>query len=170
MKTLLILRHATAAAHGHDGTDQGRPLTALGRDEAHIQGNFLCEAGYQPLHIIASTALRAWETAETVAGVLGRPGNVELLEGLYEASGTALLQCVHDLPDSADTALLVGHMPGVAELADLLLADDRGPGTAVQPGTLLALSLPKALHWREAEPGTAQLDWCLPPLLVQQAV
>lgn len=170
MKTLLLLRHATAAVEGYDGTDHGRALTALGRDEAHVQGGFLREAGYLPLHIIASSALRARETAETVADVLGQPGSVDPDERLYNVSGEELLLCVLDLPDGADTALMVAHMPGVAELAALLLPSGEGPNMAIQPGTLLALTLPEALSWRDAGKVEAHLEWCLPPLLAQQAV
>jgi phosphohistidine phosphatase len=42
---------------------------------------------------------------------------------MYAASASQLLDVVQALPDDADTVLLVGHNPGIEELASLLTGE-----------------------------------------------
>jgi phosphohistidine phosphatase len=167
VKILIILRHATSAQRGPDGTDFSRPLTALGRDEARVQGGFLREAGIVPEVIVASAAVRAATTAELVASSLRSAPPLALDGTLYNALGDTLLDHVRGLPDGAHTALVVAHMPGVAELLSLLAGDLKDRSVAFAPGTLVCVALGPLRRWAEVEPGSGAVEWVVPPLLLR---
>ena len=57
---------------------------------------------------------------------------IEPYRSLYhQASADVVLRYVHEIDASVESALVVGHNPGIFDLAWLLLADrdDEGPGT-----------------------------------------
>ena len=168
LKRLIILRHATPAASGHDGTDHTRPLTMLGQREAHIQGRFLREAGIIPQQVEASSATRARETAEIIAEDLGLSDRLFISDSLYNAPGEVLLNRLQALPPKINTVLLVAHMPGVAELLNLLTVDSGEMAVAFQPGTLVSITIPAHTPWAELVYGSGTMEWCLPPLLLDR--
>lgn len=165
MKNLLILRHASAAAREADGTDFERLLTPRGEQEARAQGGFLREAGIIPHCVAASSAVRAATTAELLVGELGYHLSVSREETLYNAPGELLLDHVQRLPDHVGTALLVAHMPGVAELLWLLVNDRDDLRVNFSPCTLVTVSLESVSRWSEVVPGCGVMEWVLPPLL-----
>lgn len=167
MKNLIILRHASPAAQGTDGTDFTRPLTPEGENEASLQGGFLREAGIQPDVVAASTALRAMTTAERLVAAIGAPVPLVPVPELYNAPGEALLDYVHTLPDDADTALVVAHMPGVAELVFMLATNPQDMTVAFCAAMLVGISLDSAERWSDAGPGSGVLEWLLPPLVAR---
>ena len=84
----------------------------------------------------------------------GFPPEPTLVDDMYAASGARLLACVRALPAEARGALLCAHMPGVAELCQLLTAQ-RTTSTSLSfgslswaPATLVGLALPVAA-WDE---------------------
>lgn len=167
VKNLLILRHATSAAQGTDGTDFTRPLTGKGIKEASIQGRFLKEAGILPSHIGSSSAHRAWQTTLTLAETLGTKLDPSFHDALYNAPGDEILGEVRQISDGHDTALIVAHMPGVAEILDLLTPHFAEIKVAITPGTMAGISFRSLSRWAEIEQGTGALEWLLPPLLMQ---
>lgn len=167
VKTLLILRHATAASQGADGQDITRPLTSLGVREATIQGLFLKEAGILPGHIFSSSAGRARQTTETLAEALGASLEPRFHDELYNAPGMEILEHVQQIPDENDTALLVAHFPGVAELLDILTTDFHEVAVAYSPATMAGISFKDLTRWADIEPGMGVLEWFLPPFLMR---
>lgn len=165
MKNLLILRHASAASRGEEGTDFTRPLTAHGEREALAQGGFLREAALLPQRVATSSAVRAVSTTELLLTALAHDLLVEREEVLYNAPGEVLLDYVQRLPDGVNTALLVAHMPGVAELLWLLASDRDDLNVNFAPCTLVAVSLEAVTRWSDAVPGCGVVEWVLPPLL-----
>ncbi len=161
----MILRHASPAQQGPDGTDFTRPLTELGEAEARIQGRFLCEAGIIPELIVTSFFNDTATTAALLTEALGTGQSVVPEAALYNAPGTDLLDCVQGLPDDVGTALLVAHMPGVAELLAMLASELPEVAVAFKPGTLVGISLERVGRWAEVAPGGGVLEWLLPPLL-----
>jgi phosphohistidine phosphatase len=164
VKNLLILRHASAAPKGPDGSDFDRTLTPEGERQARAQGGFLREAGIVPDVIATSTAVRAATTAALLAAALGQAPALTREEELYNAPGEVLLDYVQRLPDRAGTVLLVAHMPGVAELLGLLGSDPADVSVAFGPATLVGVSLGEAARWADVAPGCAVVEWILPPL------
>ena len=118
-RTLVLLRHAKSDWSG-DEADIERPLADRGRRQAPDAGRWLAaNIGSIGLAVV-SPAARARSTWELVAAELDVPPPTRIDDRLYAASGAELLTVVRDLPDEVDTAILVGHNPGVEDLGSLL--------------------------------------------------
>lgn len=117
--TLILLRHAKAAA-GDGLPDAERPLTERGRRDAADAGALLRRAGRAPDLVCCSTALRTRQTWDEMAAAGVRAGEVVYTERIYEASGGALAELIREAPAAARTVLVLGHAPGLPDLADLL--------------------------------------------------
>jgi phosphohistidine phosphatase SixA len=151
MRNLILLRHAHAepAAAGQD--DPSRGLSETGRMEAQAAGNWLREHGLRPDRVLCSTATRARETL----AALGDIGGGETYEeaSIYEASpGT--LAALADANRDAECLLLVGHNPGMEQLAALMHSGQTGDYRGMPPGAIAVLSLPLDVN---IEPGIATL-------------
>ena len=151
MRQLILLRHAHAesAAAGQD--DIARPLSATGLAEARAAGDWLREHGLRPDRVLCSTAAR---TRETLAA-LGDIGAGEIYEdaSIYEASpGT--LASLADANRDAERLLLVGHNPGLEQLAALMHSGQTGDYRGMPPGGIAVLRLPMDVN---IEPGIATL-------------
>ncbi len=152
MRELILLRHAHAepAAAGQD--DMARSLDATGRDEARAAGDWLREHGLRPDRVLCSTATR---TRETLAA-LGDIGGGETYEdaSIYDASpGT--LAALADANRDAERLLLVGHNPGLEQLAALMHSGQTGDYRGMPPGGIAVLKLPVDVN---IEPGIATLS------------
>ena len=81
--------------------------------------------------MICSAARRTRQTWDLVAPELGGSPSVTFEPRAYAASAITLLYLVRELPDACRSALLIGHNPGVSELASNLLeaAGDQAPGS-----------------------------------------
>jgi phosphohistidine phosphatase len=67
-----------------------------------------------------SPAVRARQTWDLVSADLTVPPPTRLEDRAYAASASALLAIVRELPDDATTVVLVGHNPGIEDLASAL--------------------------------------------------
>jgi phosphohistidine phosphatase len=130
MKTLLIMRHAKSSWDNPDLADHDRPLNSRGRRDAPAMGQRLAEAGLSPQRIVASDATRAVQTAQFVAGACGYRGTVVFLADLYAAPPAAYLSALAALPDDVNTALVVGHNPGLEDLVQQLCGGAQAMPTA----------------------------------------
>ena len=77
---------------------------------------WLGEHGVRPQLVLCSTAVRARQTLERVLPALGDP-EVVYEDGLYHVPADLLLERLRALPDRVGQAMLVGHNPGLQELA-----------------------------------------------------
>jgi phosphohistidine phosphatase len=160
VKLLYLLRHAKSSWDDPGLADHARPLAPRGRRAAARMAKHLDREGIRPALILCSSSSRTRQTLEPVAAALPDvPVQVE--DELYGADDETLLECLHRLPDSADSVLLIGHNPGLQDLA-LALAGGGGAGPlarlrAKMPTAALAtLSAPVA-RWQELRPGEAEL-------------
>jgi phosphohistidine phosphatase len=131
-RTLVVLRHAKSA-WPEDVPDHERPLAGRGRRDAPVMGRWLRTAGHVPDRVLCSTARRARETWELAQSALGASPAVSFDDRVYGASAAELLDLVRRAPRAAKTLLIVGHDPGIPELA-LMLAGD-APGRGAVPGS-----------------------------------
>jgi phosphohistidine phosphatase len=122
MKRLLLLRHAKAEPGAEPLADIARPLAARGeRDARRIAERLHAHLGGLDL-ILASPAARTLQTAEIVAAVLGYPpGGIAVDRALYLAEPAALIDLIAARGGNTDRLLVVGHNPGLTELAQTLL-------------------------------------------------
>jgi phosphohistidine phosphatase len=140
MRTLLILRHGKAA-NDEGELDRNRALTKRGKREAEQMGQRLRDSNLVPDRIIASSALRARDTARRVAAESGFRGAIDALDELYLAEPEAYITAVKQLTDEgAERVLVVGHNPGLEALALLLT----GEPTSLPTAGLIVCALPIA--------------------------
>lgn len=162
MKTLYIMRHATAAEPG-SGDDFDRPLVDQGRAEAEAQGKRFGEWGQQLDRILVSSARRAQETAEHFGKSCGGSPAIEKFDSFYNATGETLMEAIRKLSDDDESVLLVSHMPGVGHLLSMLTTEHVDLAVSYPTATLSCVRL-DADVWDEADYGVGLLALCMPPL------
>lgn len=152
MRELILLRHAHAdsAAAGQD--DLSRPLSPVGMAEANAAGAWLREHGLRPDRVLCSPAQRAQQTL----AALGETGCADIREdaSIYEASPGTLIALADAHADAA-RLLLVGHNPGLEQLAALLHSGQSGDYRGMPPAGIAVLAFPQGAT---IEPGVAQLS------------
>ena len=118
MRTLILLRHAKSSWNEPGLSDRDRPLDARGERDAPRMGKRLAELGLDPDFVLSSPAVRALATAMSVARKLdcGR-AQVRVDERLYAADEDDLLEVIREQGDKAKCVMLVGHNPGMTDLA-----------------------------------------------------
>ncbi len=119
-KTLILLRHAKSDYPIGIG-DIDRPLNERGRRDAPVAGQWLATNLGVPDVVVRSPAKRVEQTWELVAPEFSCvPPKHSVDSRIYEASTSDLLSVIFELPDEARTALVIGHNPGLVELATQL--------------------------------------------------
>jgi phosphohistidine phosphatase len=154
MKRLILLRHAKSDWGDPDLDDIDRPLNQRGEKNAPVIGERLRKLGIKPERIISSPARRARDTARLLAGQLTLPEiDVLLADRIYEADTAALLETVAGIHQELECVMLVGHNPGLTELANLL----GRLGIANLP-TCAAVGLELEIkNWQKIAPGCGRL-------------
>src|SRR5579885_1559987 len=123
MHMLHLLRHAKSdrdeAIDDHD-----RPLSRRGRESARRVGETL-PAALGPVDLVlCSTARRTRETAaQALAFFVPRPP-LRCEDVLYLAPSAVLLRRLRQLDENTGSVLLIGHNPGVHELARQLAREN----------------------------------------------
>lgn len=123
MKTVLLLRHAKSSWDNPGIDDHERPLNKRGQKAAPRMGQLIADEGLKPDVIVSSTAIRAASTAEAIAEECGYEGEIHFTDDLYLAPPSAYLWLLSGLPDEYDSALMVGHNPGISELVSTLCGE-----------------------------------------------
>ncbi len=123
-RQLLLLRHAKSSWDDPSLADHERPLSKRGRKAAAAMRAFMRAEGFiTPDLALVSAARRARETFDAL-GPWSKAPQVELLATLYQASAAEMLEILREAPQSIGCILLVGHNPGLMELALLLAGSD----------------------------------------------
>lgn len=119
MKTLTLLRHAKSGGDEPGLRDFDRPLNAKGRRAAETMGRHLHAEGFAFDRVVASPAVRVVETLDAVGEGYGASLRPDWDRRLYLAAAETLLDVARE--QTADRVLLVGHNPGLEELALMLV-------------------------------------------------
>lgn len=170
-RELVLLRHAKSA--WPDVPDHERPLAGRGQRDAPVMGRWLHTAGHVPDQVLCSTARRARETWELAQPALGASPPVSFEDRVYGASAPELLDLIHRAPRTAKTLLIVGHDPGIPELA-LMLAGAAAPTLGTVPRSTvdrMKTKFPTAAiavleltgNWSQLGPGEARLTGFVTP-------
>lgn len=121
MKTLYLARHAKSSWDDYSIRDIDRPLNKRGLRDAPLMGRVLAGMKEVPEIILASPANRAQTTARLLAEAFGLPPeSVVVHRPLYSASPETILGAVNGLGEEISRAMIVGHNPGMAQLASEL--------------------------------------------------
>lgn len=124
MKRLTLLRHAKSDWDDPVPRDFDRPLNRRGEKAALLMGEFAAKRKMRFDLLVASPAVRVVQTLDTFFTGYGETLDPRWDRRIYLASSPTLQDVVRDLPDSAESVLLVGHNPGLEELILDLVPDD----------------------------------------------
>jgi phosphohistidine phosphatase len=157
--SLYLIRHAKSSWSDPTLPDQERPLARRGRRDANRIAKHLLRLGIMPELVLCSPTQRTRETLELVRPALGTTATVRLEAELYAASAETLLERLRAVPEEVASVMLIGHNPGLHDLA-LLLAS---AGTELErleakfpTAALATLTLPRAT-WRRLSQADAVL-------------
>lgn len=165
MKTVYLLRHAKSDWSVPGRSDFDRPLNERGREAAAKMAAFLKAEGICPDLVLVSTARRTQESWALIQAAFFPPPPTEKRVSLYLASAETLLSALKSLDEPHSSVMIIGHNPGLEELAARLTAPDQeGEAAAAQQamqrkyptGALAEIRLP-ADTWAGLIPGSGAL-------------
>lgn len=123
MKRLILLRHAKSSWDRADLPDAARPLSKRGERTAPLIGAFIQRADLLPDLVLCSTARRALQTAKRAMDSWRREPHFEELDDLYMATPREILTVLSDHGGHEASILVIGHNPGLGDLAAWLVND-----------------------------------------------
>jgi phosphohistidine phosphatase len=121
MRRLFLLRHAKTERAEPGERDRDRRLMPRGRADAPLIGAYMADHGLVPDLALVSPAKRAQETWHLVAACFPRPPQAVSDDRIYNATTDMLIAAVSET-GNARTVLVVGHNPGLHDLAVRLTA------------------------------------------------
>jgi phosphohistidine phosphatase len=113
---LLLMRHAKSSWDDPALSDHDRPLNPRGRAAAAAMRASMAQLGLAPDIVLVSPARRTLQTLELLEPWDEAP-LVEVVEALYLATGAQMLGALHGIAETARSVLVLGHNPGLHELA-----------------------------------------------------
>jgi phosphohistidine phosphatase len=158
MRTLHLLRHAKSSWDDDSLADHERPLSPRGVRDAKRIGKHLGTLPAPPDLVLCSSAVRTRQTLDLIRSSLG-DATVHVEEGLYGASVGELLERLRGLPEAARSALVIGHNPGIQDLAlDLAATGPLLEAVSVKFPTCALATLDLGDRtWSSVNPGDAEL-------------
>jgi phosphohistidine phosphatase len=170
----MLLRHAKSDWSRSGARDRDRTLAARGQEAAPIVGAYMAQHGLTPDAAKVSTAQRTRQTWELAAPAFHDAVETAYDERIYEASTATLLTVVRETPAGVHSLLLVGHNPGLQELAQFLIgggdADARLALLEKFPTAALAVIDFRVDRWSSIEPHSGRLDRFVTPRLLRASV
>lgn len=133
MPMLHLLRHAKSSWK-EDVGDRERPLNKRGREAARLVGQHLPGTIGPVDLVLCSSAVRARQTLELALAQVPAPVPCLFEEGLYLADCHKLIARLRQLDEGVGNVLLVGHNPGLHELAVALAEPDTSCSRALASG------------------------------------
>lgn len=121
-RRLILTRHAKSSWDDPRTPDHDRPLNMRGQRAALKLGDWLASRGYEPEEVLCSTAARTRQTWERAAAApLEVRPELRFEPRLYNASPDQILAILRKA--TAPTVMVLGHNPGIGELAAMLPAN-----------------------------------------------
>ena len=167
MRRLILFRQAKSEPARSGEADLDRPIAARGREVTPLMGAYIAQHALTPDRALVSTARRTRETWDLLAGAFAKPPPAAFDRRIYEAPAKALLAVLHETAADTHTLLVVGHNPGMQELASVLMAS--GDMTARQnlsekfPTAALAVIEFAVDRWADIAPHSGRLDRFVTP-------
>jgi phosphohistidine phosphatase len=154
---LVLFRHGIAAPReSHNGPDATRELTEHGRLRTRAAARGLAVMEVEPQVVVSSPLVRARQTAEIVAEVLGVRRPIEIVDEL--TPGTLTGQVVKRLDAiNVGAMVVVGHGPDIDLLLRMLLDGGVVPMTALKKASAACIACASPV----AKAG--ELRWLLAP-------
>jgi phosphohistidine phosphatase len=157
--SIYLLRHAKSSRDDPKLADHDRPLDPQGLRNALTLAKHLGEEPIAPDLVLCSTSLRTRATLAAILDALDGEFQAAFEDDLYGASAAALLARLQAIPDSVRSMMLVGHNPGIEDLA-ILLGGDEAPDR-LRTCALVTLSTDKS--WPALAERTCTVESVLVP-------
>ncbi|HML06564.1 MAG TPA: histidine phosphatase family protein [Xanthobacteraceae bacterium] len=172
MRRLLLLRHAKTERPKPGEPDRDRRLTSRGRADAPIIGAYMTRHGLVPDLALVSPVTRAEETWALVAAAFAKEPQVVEDERIYNAGPEKLISIIRKTGD-ARALLVVGHNPGLHELAVALIASGdvearERVSEKLPTSGLVVIDLPVD-DWSRLRPNSGRLERFVSPRLIEAA-
>jgi phosphohistidine phosphatase len=129
------MRHAKSSWDDPGLADHERPLAPRGRKASKKLARHLRDHEIRPELVLCSSSRRTRETLERIRSSLGEPV-VEIEDGLYGAGSDDLLARLRAVPEGVVSALVIGHNPGLQDLALKLAPAERRLAETFPTGAL----------------------------------
>jgi phosphohistidine phosphatase len=163
MKRLYLLRHAKAVPADPALDDHARELTVRGMHDAGAMARYLRKNGFLPGLLLISTSARTRQTADLVLREMD--AKTDYRDALYLAEAGKILGLVQGVPQAVEGVMVVGHNPGLEQLAGLLAREpvrrkERERRDVLEekfPTAALAVLDFDIGKWRDIQPGTGKL-------------
>jgi len=126
MDRLILFRHGKAEAGSASGDDFDRPLAPRGARECAEMAAVLADLGLKPDAVLVSPAARtreSWAAAEACFP----DAQVSVDDALYHADSLGIRDAAQRAGQGVGTVMVVGHNPGLQELAVRLLQEGAAP-------------------------------------------
>jgi len=171
MLTLALLRHAKSSWNDGGLADYDRPLAKRGQKAAPEIGAELAFLGMRPELVLCSGSVRTRDTLDLVLAKLGGASpEVVYDDAIYMATPATLLSILRKIPNGTSpprSVMVVGHNPGLEELAALLVGaggdEDRNRMSAKFPAGAVAVICFDAASWASIGLGTGSLEHFITP-------
>jgi phosphohistidine phosphatase len=134
MERLILLRHGKAEPDSASGEDFDRRLSSRGARESAEMGAHLADMGFRPDLALISPAARTRETWEAMQASFP-DAQVRPCDELYHAEADVIRRTAEQADGEARTVMVVGHNPGLQELALSLLAEGASPPGLIAKAT-----------------------------------
>jgi phosphohistidine phosphatase len=162
MRRLMLLRHAKS--DWPEGTDDHqRPLAKRGRETSPLIGIYMAQKGLMPDLAIVSTARRAKETWKRARPAFKHDIVQRNEPRIYNASAKAILDVINETAPDVKVLLLVGHNPGLQDLALKLIGkgsqSDLSRLHRKYPTAGLVVIDFDVKRWRDVSDGLGRLEW-----------
>jgi phosphohistidine phosphatase len=164
MPRLMLLRHAKSA--WPDGVDDhDRPLAPRGQKAAPAMGAYMAREGLVPGRVIVSTALRTRQTWSRVQAYVAKDADAGYLGDIYEASAERIADVIRSQTSRCTTLLVIGHNPGLQDLAVALIRDGEDTGNLARkfPTAGLAVIDFSEADWSGLTPKSGRLERFVTP-------
>ncbi len=147
MKHVTIIRHAEAGWGDEDTRDFDRPLNRRGLRSASRMAARIKDRGVRFEMLLASPAKRTRQTSTAFQKCFRlAPSDVRWCDEIYSATSDHLMDQLASLEDEIEHAGLIGHNPGVTDLANRLRSNNLAPITFMPPCGIVCVTL-DIPHW-----------------------
>ena len=119
---LMVFRHAKSEKAEPGKPDRERHLNGRGERDAATMGAYIARHALIPDLVLVSTAQRTRETWQHMNAALPVDPKLIYEEKLYNAGSRVTLAVIRKIPGTVPTVLVLGHNPGLHDLARNLIA------------------------------------------------
>ena len=167
MKSVFFGRHGKSSWDLEGINDEQRPLLPRGEKKTALVAEFLRKKGIKPDLIIASQAVRAYETAKIVAGALDYPANnIKRDRRIYDGPYDRILDMIYGTDPAVNSLMIFGHNPLITQLPNLFLS----PGIDFMPTSAILCISFRADSWETISTVAAHMEFYVDPKMVKQNI